>query len=267
MATKRQLLVRHITNLVLLLSLSLNLALVFQITSRYSPDGFKFMGWREWTSLAVQIILFFTICCPLYALFLMNGSHKSGPKPIGYRWKRALPILFLALLILGIAISVIVSPRIWATGTYCNKSHGCRYVSGGPVAIYSAWAWVTVVAALSTMGEVGYTFYRSTHDYPKHGGEDEEYKIRTVEPAQRRGPASDTRKSNPPLPPAPQRQIRQQKEEEMEVIYSPGSLQLQRGQEIESLYTRQQQQQRQPDRPATTYTQYPPRRQALLTAS
>lgn len=257
---------RHITNLVLLLSLSLNLAWDFQTTYIYSPDGFKYMGWREWTGLAVQILLFFTICCPLYALFLMNGSHKSGPKPIGYRWKRALPILFLALLLLGIAISVIVSPRIWAAGTYCNKSRGCRYVSGGPVAVYSAWAWVAVVAALSTMGEVGYTFYRSTHDYPKHGGEDdEEYKIRTVGPAQRRDLASDTRKSNLPLPPAPQRQIRQQQEEEMEVIYSPASLQLQRGQEIESLYTRQQQQQ-QPARPPTTYTQYPPRRQALLTA-
>lgn len=266
MATKRQLLVRHVTNLVMLLSLSLNLALIFQITNIYSPDGFKYMGWREWTGFAVQILLFFIICCPLYALFLMNGSHKSSPKPIGYRWKRALPILFLALLLLGIAISVIVNPRIWATGTYCNKSRGCRHVSGGPVAVYSASAWVAVVAALSMMGEVGYTFYRSTHDYPKHGGEgDEEYKIHTIDPAQGRDIASGTRQSNRPLPPAPHRQIQQQQEEEMEVIYSPGSLQLQRGEEIESLYTRRQQQQ--PTRPATTYTQYPPRRQALLTAS
>ncbi|KAG0334981.1 hypothetical protein BG000_007898 [Podila horticola] len=228
MATKEQFLLRGIANLAMFLSMALNIGWGLKTFSIYSPNGIWYMQWREWTGLAIQILLFFILCCPLFVIFcLIQGEKAHSPKPIN-RWKRALPIIVLNLTLLAIAISVIVNPRPWGTGTFCNHKDGCRTVTSGPVPIYRAWSWVAVFATLLNLGEAGYSLHRSYLDYPKQGGEDEEYKIHTIDP---------------PLPPAPApapapRQVQQQRER-IETIVTPARLQ----------------QQQQPARQAITYPQ------------
>ncbi|KAF9343071.1 hypothetical protein BGX26_006307 [Mortierella sp. AD094] len=218
MATKEQFLLRGIANLAMFLSMALNIGWGLKTFSIYSPDGIWYMRWREWTGLAIQILLFFILCCPLFVIFcLMQGEKVHGPKPIN-RWKRALPIIVLNLALLAIAISVIVNPRPWGTGTFCNHKDGCRNVTGGPVSIYHAWSWVAIFAALLNLVEAGYSLHRSYLDYPKQGrsgeGKDEEYKIHTIDP---------------PLPTAPAPAARQaeQQREQIENIVTPARLQQQ----------------------------------------